>query len=233
MDTMKNSKFEQNLNNCKQKLAELNSILPSEIDYRNISLKAKIPFVVLGYRGALIHRVTELAGSSIDLFEKPKSAISAILLTRAVMETTAMLFVLHKRLNESLNMKNTDDLKKYLDKNIFGWRTEANDDLPKMPNILGAIDQVDNYLDGKFRAAYEGLSEYCHPNCAGVHLAYIKLDKINRRADIGAEFTALETEAKLGILLISLEIFIEKYKQISNKMEEFINVCEYEIENKI
>ncbi len=230
---MTNSETNQNLEKCKVKLKQLNSKLPSTIDYRDVSLKAKIPFIVLGYSGALLHRIAELASSSVELYERPKKAISAVLLVRAVMETTAMLYSLHRKLAETIENKNTNELKEYLDTNIFGWRTEAEDDLPKMPNILGPIDQIDKYLlEGKYRKAYEGLSEYCHPNCAGVHMAYVKLDKVNRRAHIGAEFTEIDSESQLGVLLSTLEICCEEYSKISGLMKEFISVCENEIASK-
>jgi hypothetical protein len=230
---MTSSESSQNLERCKLKIEQLNTILPSTIDYRDISLKAKIPFIVLGYSGALLHRVAELADSSVELYGKPKRTISAILLARAVMETTAMLYVLHRRVAEAVTKRSTSELREYLDTNIFGWRTEGEDNLPKMPNILGAIDQVDKHLlEGRYRRTYEGLSEYCHPNCAGVHMAYVKLDKINRRAHVGAEFTKIDTEAQLGALLSCLHIATDAYEKIAGLMKEFIGVCEYEIANK-
>lgn len=226
---MKTLDENSNLSKCLEKVASFKACLPSRVDPASISHKAKIPFSVLTYREALLHRVTELADSAIELFCVPSKAISAIILTRAVHETIALLYVLHFKITKVLSYKELGDFHEYLMTNTFGYRTDGKDDLPTMPNILGAIDKVDKVLEGSFRKAYESLSEYCHPNCAGVHSAYVKIDKENIWADIGSTHTRESVDPIVGTLLSSLEMFENYYNEISSMMIDFIEICENDL----
>ncbi len=219
-----------NLSECLEKVASFKDSLPSRVDPASISHKAKIPFNVLTYRESLLHRVTELADSATELFCLPNKAISGIILTRAVQETMALLYVLHLKITKVISSKNLGDFHEYLMTNTFGYRTDGDDDLPTIPNILGAIDKVDKVLEGSFRKSYESLSEYCHPNCAGVHSSYVKIDKENVWADIGSTHTSKSVEPIIGTLLASLELFEHYYNQISPMMNEFIEICENDLE---
>ncbi len=217
---------------CLDKVASFKSSLPRRVDPAEFSPKAKTPFSVLTYREGLLHRVTELADNAAELYRTPAKAISAIILTRAAQETFALLYVLNSKMETVISTEKLGDFHMYLMTNTFGYRIESDDDLPVMPNILGAIDKVDKVMDGSFRKSYESLSEYCHPNCAGVHSAYVKIDKENIWADIGSTFTEESVETKIGVLLGTLELFEHYYNEVSSKMSEFIKICESELESK-
>jgi len=220
------------LSNCLDKIDSFKSSLPSRVDPAEIGSRSKIPFKALTYREALLHRITELADSSIGFLSSENKAVSGFILTRATYETMAMLFVLHSKIDDVVKSKEVGDFDDYIMNYTFGWRTEGNDGLPKIPNILGAIDKVDKILDGKYRRAYEDISEYCHPNCAGVHSSYVKYDKTNIWADIGAQFTKLKTDPTVGTLYATLEMFEHYYNDISTLMNDFIEICEDEINAK-
>ena len=143
-----------NLYKCLEKVADFKSCLPSRVDPATISHKAMIPFNVLTYRESLLHRITELSDSATELFSSPNKVISAIILTRAAQETFALLYVLHLKMTKVISTKELSGFHEYLMTNTFGYRTEADDDLPTMPNILGAIDKVDKTLGGHFRKSY-------------------------------------------------------------------------------
>lgn len=221
-----------NLYQCIEKVKSFKSCLPDRVDPANICHKAKIPFNVLTYRESLLHRITELADSATEMFSKKDKAVSAIILTRAAQETFALLYVLHLNMSKVINSKQLDEFHDYLLTNTFGYRTEGDDNLPTMPNILGAIDKVDKTLGGHFRRSYESLSEYCHPNCAGVHSSYVKVDKENIWADIGSTHTRESVEPLIGNLLATLELFELYYNKISPIMPEFISICENDIKHK-
>lgn len=216
----------KSLSKCVDKVASFKASLPSRVDPAQISQKAKIPFKALTYREALLHRITELADTACELFKLPEKVISAFIITRAVHETFSLLYVLHTKISNVVFSKDLGDFDEYIMTNTFGYRTKGEDELPTMPNILGAIDKVDKIMEGSFRRTYENLSEYCHPNCSGVHAAYVKIDKENIWADIGVNHTRLPVEPYVGTLLASLEMFEHFYNNISEIMDEFTDICE-------
>ena len=229
---MTDSDQEDNFSKCFEKISAFKESLPSRVDPAQISVKAKIPFKAISFREALIHRVTELSDSAFTFLTMEGKAVSGFILTRAVYETMALLFVLHTNIKRVVDSKAVGDFDEYIMTHTFGWRKEGEDNLPTMPNILGAIDKVDKFLDGHFRREYEAISEYCHPNCAGVHSSYVKIDKENIYADIGSQFTKTETMHAAGTLLSTLEMFEYFYNEISGLMADFVSICEGELDAK-
>lgn len=229
---MKDSDQEDNFSKCLEKISAFKESLPSRVDPASISKKAKIPFKAISFREALFHRITELADSAFYFLTAEGKAVSGFILTRAAYETMALLFVLHTNIKKVIDSKSIGDFDDYIMTHTFGWRKEGVDDLPTMPNILGAIDKVDKFLDGHFRREYEAISEYCHPNCAGVHSSYVKIDKENIHADIGSQFTKTETISAAGTLFSTLEMFEIFYNEISALMPDFVSICEGELEAK-
>lgn len=213
---------------CQGKVDDFKASLPRVVDPAEISLKAKIPFKAITYREALLHRITELSDTSINLYKDKEKTISFMIIARSVHETFSLLYMLHKNMTEAIETKSVIKFDEYIMTNTFGYRMKGNDNLPQMPNILKAIDQVDKILDGAFRRTYESMSEFCHPNCAGVHSAYVKIDKENFLAYIGADKTQKSVDAYMGSLFATLEMFEHYYNQISKLMDEFIDICESE-----
>jgi hypothetical protein len=218
-----------NFRRCTEKVAAFKASLEDRVDPRDISSTAKIPFQAIWYREALLHRMAELSENAIDLFRNPKNAVSAIILTRAAQETFSLLFVLYFKINQVTSSKKLGDFHEYLMTYNFGYRTEGDDELPKMPNILNSINKVDKVLEVNFSRSYEGLSEYCHPNCAGVHSSYVTIDRENIWADIGSTHTEESIEPLIGALIASLERFEQYYNEISELSEGFIGICENEL----
>jgi hypothetical protein len=62
--------------------------LPTIVDPRSISYRAKTPFKALCYREGLIWRAEELARNACDCLERG-DAVAGIILTRSVTETSA------------------------------------------------------------------------------------------------------------------------------------------------
>tara|TARA_R110001592_G_scaffold353288_1_gene652025 strand:+ start:1037 stop:1717 length:681 start_codon:yes stop_codon:yes gene_type:complete len=213
---------------CCEKIQSFKTSLPSVVDPASISHTAKIPFKVITYREALLHRMTELSDTAIELYKADNKAISFMLITRAAHETFSLLYVLNKKVIGVVKDNSIGDFDNYIMTHTFGYRMKENDNLPTMPNILKSIDKVDKVLEGSFRRTYEALSEYCHPNCSGVHQAYVKIDKEQVLAYIGSEYTNLPQEAYVGTLYASLMMFEEYYNDISKYMPDFIAVCESE-----
>ena len=222
------------LSRCKDKVASFKASLPIRVDPNAISYKAKIPFKAVTYREALFYRATELAESATELYSYPDKVVSAFILTRAIYETTALLVVLHSKISAVVASKSVGDFDEYIMTNTYGWKLKVDDNLPTIPTILNAIDKADKVLGvgGLIRESYENISEYCHPNYAGVKGAYVKFDKDNDWADMGVTFTNIDAEPVIGTLLSDLEIFELYYNKISSLMNDFVDVCENEIESR-
>jgi hypothetical protein len=86
--------------------------LPRRIDPIALS-RSKLPFKALAYREALIWRVTELGRTALENLHANRLA-AAILLVRAVIETTAALWYLSNKLNITLKAGSIGDLDSYL-----------------------------------------------------------------------------------------------------------------------
>ncbi len=223
---------EEDLKKCREIVSRFETSLPTRVDPASLSTSAKIPFKAVVLRETLLHRVTELAATATELYERKNRVISAFLITRAVHETTALLYWLYLRMNRVVDEKLIGDFDEFIMKLLFGWKKEEDDNLPVAFNILTAIEKLDKLLDGKFRRNYDFLSEFCHPNYSGVHGAYAKIDRDNIWADIGPEHTNVSLLPGLHILVVVLEIFEHYYNKTGDLLKPFIKLCEDDLAKK-
>ena len=119
----------------------LSASLPDRIQAAALTLKSKLPFKALSIRELLLHRMAALSSAAVDLF-KQKRAIPAVILTRAIVETVAVMFTFHERLDRFLKGKTKDigAFDDFLMRCLLGGR-----DMPEMPtptNILTLVDRV-------------------------------------------------------------------------------------------
>src|SRR6266571_1546541 len=128
------------------RLQLLESGRPSRLDAMAVSSISKLPFKALLYREALIWRITELGRSAVASFEKNKLA-SAILLTRATVETSAALRYLWTKLDAAVKSGAVGDLDEYLMKLSMGSRTDL-DIMPQAISVLTFVDRVEKDVAG-------------------------------------------------------------------------------------
>jgi len=216
------------LSRAKEVTEEFRQNLPKKIYAASLSVKSKIPFKAVPLREALVHRLTELAEVACALYDQKKT-VSAFIITRSVMETAAMLYWLHKKIQAVVASNELGDIDIFLMRTMFGWR---DDTMPAQAfNILKPIDELDKQFPG-YRGLYEALSEFTHPNWSGVHGAYAKTDQKNFMENLGSEFTQLPLAIGLQPLVASLEIFKFYYNQLSEMFPEFIRICDADIDKK-
>src|ERR1700730_14045454 len=86
------------------RLKLLESKLPKRIDAMALSRTSKLPFKVLLYREALIWRVVELGWAALQCFERD-TLVSAIVLVRAAVESSAALWYLHAKVATAVESK--------------------------------------------------------------------------------------------------------------------------------
>lgn len=161
------------LSEAKQLADLIASALPAKIEIAALSLNSKIPFKALSLRELLIHRVSELATPAVELFEQ-RRLIPGVILTRAVIETVALTFSLHKQIESYFRSYDADALDDFLMLSLMASRLP--DSAHQATNIITLVKHVEKKIPG-FEQTYNSLSEYTHPNWAGVLGAFGEIDK--------------------------------------------------------
>jgi len=212
------------MDEIQERLKLLESSLPRRVDAMAVSPTAKIPFKALLYREALIWRMAELGRSALESFENDKLA-TAILLTRAAVETSAALSYLCAKVDAAVQSGTVGDTDEYLMKLTMGSRRDPA--MPKAISVLTFVDHVEKEIEG-FRKQYDALSEFAHPNWAGTALLYSKPDPANLWTDFGANIRAAESTKYVGVLNLSvvLMFFERSYNRVADLMPAFITLCE-------
>ena len=208
----------------------IESSLPSRNDPASVSLKAKIPFKALDYRETLIWRFVELCRCAFEHFNMDDLA-TAIILTRAALETVAALWYLNRKIKSVIDTKTVSDIDSFLMRLLMGSKT--NSAMPDPVNVLTFVERVNKEIDG-FRELYDELSEFSHPNWAGTGMLYSKQNFEKIWTDFGKKVRDLESVKEVGTinLHIAMEMFEHSYNEISKMMPTFVQICERELENK-
>jgi hypothetical protein len=217
--------IEELLEETQHRVAALEANLPPQLDGYALSSETKLPFKAMWFRDALCWRMAQLSRSALDSFEKKKLA-SAILLTRASMETAAALWYLAEIVERVIKAKAIGEIDQRLIKLLLGTKTDT-DLLPKAENVLNFVDCVDKTIAG-FRHQYERLSEFAHPNWVGTALIFSRADKASGIAYFG-ELMRAENEAfyvGVGNLASALQIFQLSHTSLNEAKSEFIRLCE-------
>jgi hypothetical protein len=194
--------------------------LPDRISIDSLTLKSKIPFKALALRELLLHRVSSLATATVDLFEHDK-VVPALVLTRAIFETVAVLFSLHRRLHLFLKDRNTSELDDFLMRCLVG--SSVGSGLPPPIDISLLIDYVNDAVP-EFRATYERLSEYSHPTWSGLLGSFGKIDKGEFELKLGTKSERGGSMTGISALSAALMVFHRYYNE-SGKLLEQINSC--------
>jgi hypothetical protein len=212
------------------RLAALETNLPKSVDGFALSAMTKVPFKAVWYRESLCWRMAQLSRSALECFEKKKLA-SAILLTRASMETSAALWFFREILERSNEVQAISETDQRLVQLLMGSRIE-NDIFPKAESVLKFVDRVDKKVPG-FRHQYDRLSEFAHPNWSGTALLFSKCDE-GGVANFGENMRSEENVLLLGLhnLTVVLDLFQFSYDRVGGLMSEFVRLCEANVKMK-
>ncbi len=215
----------------RDRLEVLEANLPRRVDAMAVS-SSRLPSKVLWYREALIWRMVDLARAAFQSFEQ-NTLVSGIVLTRAVVETSAALWYLWAKVDAAVQSNAVGDIDDYLMKLVIGIATTApnaqpsDPEFPRPVKVGKFLEQVEKDIPG-FSHQYGILSEYAHPNWSGTLLLYAKHNKETRTTDFGKNMRCGENAKVIGVgnLSVALEIFAAKYTQIGDLMPAFITLCE-------
>jgi hypothetical protein len=220
--------YEEALEYIKDLNDQLTTKLPHSVDRWSISHLAKLPFKVMSLRGILMYRVLELSKSAYQLYEA-RSLISAFVLSRAAVETSALQFSLLKHMRRVVREQQVGDVDDFLMRALFGKRT-PDCDLPAL-NVLTLIDHMDRESGG-VRNLYDFLCEYTHPNYSGSYGAYGSEDQEKYRLNLGADFERINWQPAVLTHLITVREFIKNCGEISDLLPDFTGVCEADLARK-
>jgi hypothetical protein len=113
-------------------------------------------------RETLFWRFTELAQDALEKLDHGRIA-SAMLLTRAAVETAAALWYLDIKITRALESSDLVELDEKLKQLVVGYKDPSAyaDGLPKAINVLTFVGQVDKEIAG-YSGQYAALCEYSH-----------------------------------------------------------------------
>jgi hypothetical protein len=228
------------IDEVRQRLELLESSLPKRVDATAVSRTSKLPFKVLFYREALIWRMVELVRAGFENFERDKF-VSAIVLSRAAVETSAALWYLCAKVASAVESNSVGDIDDYLMKLVAGIATGATTTdgsttdviLPRPVKVGAFLKQADKDIEG-FSHQYGILSEYAHPNWAGTVLLYAKHDPENRLTDFGQNIRKGESTKRIGVcnLSVALAMFETSYNRIADLIPAFTKLCESSLKER-
>ena len=213
------------LDEAKELVKQFAANLPTCVDGVSLSAKSKIPFMAMGLRETLLYRITELAEGACQLYDQERF-VAGIVLTRCIVETTALIYWLNARIKRVVEEGKLNDIHEFLMKLIFGAKDS------KAPveafNILKAIDEM-NKESPHSREMYDTLSEFAHPNWPGTSGPHSKLDTDNALLLLGRNIRKPPLLTCVAPLTSSLGLFKHYYAQIAEAMPQFIAICDQEI----
>jgi hypothetical protein len=159
------------------RLGRLEASLESRLDARDLGTRSQLPFYALYCRETWMWRVVELGRDAFDCFQK-EDLVSAMVLTRAAMETTAALWTLRGKLEKVLKLGsvNISQLGSYLARLRVGQaKGIAQPGDRKAVHVMDFIRAVETHCEG-FEHQYDRLSEFAHPNWSGTTGLYSRFD---------------------------------------------------------
>lgn len=186
---------------CEEAISLLKGKLPGEIDPSLKLLPSQVPFRVICLRDILLHRVVHLSDEALELYKRGAD-IPSIILVRAAMETSAVLYLLSKKISEALDGADGSALEEFIEKATIGSRNEDTE--IESINILTALGHLSKKYE-HVRDFYNDMSEFCHPNFAGLLGSYTKLSDDKTKLLLGSE---LNSPAEFGIFPLNVTILI-------------------------
>ncbi len=200
---------------AKQLASDIRGSLPNELYAGSFTFRSKLPYKATSFREVLIHRISDIADAAIDLYENDR-LVPAFIETRAVVETTAMVYWLYRQSCEFVEKPDEDSFDEFLMQGIFGSRDGTTKH--EAYNVLTAVDRLDKEFNG-LRQMYDALCEFTHPNWSGVMGSYSKFDKEKYVLYLGKEHRKPPLAFGLGPLIGSLAIFQDYYNALADVLK--------------
>ena len=207
------------LDEVRRRVEKIRERLPLSVSASALGVRSSAPYLLLCLRAALSWRTEELGRCACDVLARDDVA-AGILLTRAVIESTAMMWRL-KELLEDRDKLGPEELDNILDKMLYGWKKSASE-LPEAFNVLTLIDRMDRQFRG-IRERYDELSEFAHPNWCGAFGLFGAISETLIGSKFGREVRRLPSkEIAVTALIGYLELFEQVDNWILDHLPQFI-----------
>lgn len=123
------------------------------------------------WRQVNLRRTTDLAEGAVLFFEEGR-LVPACTLTRSIFETIGIQYYLYIKLVLYTGESNPEAIHNLLLSAVFGRRDK--EEWPEISiQVLTALDHLEKRFPG-FRAEYDRLCEYAHPNLGGGYGTYVR-----------------------------------------------------------
>ena len=165
---MKEPKYQYSENDLNRLLQELHANPPKEIDVKSMGGYESVVAKFMLARAGLLHRALELA-TSADNSISNQQVVSSSLLIRALFETVSVFGFMYFKMLDFNKTKNIQEFETSITKILYGSRNETTE--YTSINILSMVDKIDKVYPN-YRATYDKLSEFSHPNYTGASLLY-------------------------------------------------------------
>ena len=146
-----------------------------------------------------------------------RKIVPSFVLTRAVIETVALIYWLHKKIAELLESKDIEKLDYFLMKAMLGSKDNTTN--IESYNVLTAVDQVDKVYKN-FRQMYDELCEFAHPNWSGLLGAYGHINREKFCLDLGPDENSPPLAIGLAPFVCGLVIFVEYYNDLEHLIKD-------------
>ena len=217
-------------------ISKVHQDLPRAIEMGRES-PAKIPEKVDVLIHALAYRVADLS-RAYAREANARSLTPCFLLARALMEAACLAYDIAARVSEIVKVGSTEklsDLDVHLTRVMHGakskvWRPEEDD--PEAVNVLTILDRTVKTLGPGLRQNFEDISEFAHPNAAGVMSSYGDLDTDRQVFTFCAEPARSELHAvawHMRSATLSLAVFDAARKLWTHHRRGCVSICEREI----
>jgi len=211
------------------KAAQIRVSRASEVSLvANVPLKARV-LLQIGLR-----RNMELTASFVESFNA-ELFVPLFVIGRAVLETGCLLWEFWVRVQRILKEQDKAALVDFDDRvmsALLGAKSTAWAGDPakcRAPNVLTIIDRLSKKESPGLRGFYDGLSEFAHPNYAGMHEAYCRVDAHARETryvdrpfgeDVGGLKVAMDATAT------GLEMTVYAVELYETQLLAFTRLCE-------
>ena len=225
------------MNEIKELINKLGNVCEDRMPERKYSKTSKYPYKLMLFINSLNLRMRECGESSMFLLEKG-NILSALVIIRAMMENTALLYdayklvkaiVEEKKINETTDSK----LMQLLYATQYPKADCDSSDLDYRATRIGELVSQVNEDFPNWKKYYGALCEFVHPNSDGVTQSYSEIIG-NKEVLFYPKLTTehLLYPAFITTLKLALIIYIEKTGYIIEKIpaftkasEDYIKIC--------
>lgn len=180
------------------------------------SVTAKLPSKLVAVTGSLAWRAHDFAVLACELFER-KRVIPGAVISRSLMETTALFYLVQKKTAQAIAEKNLSHLDDFLVRCMSGNRLGSGE--PDAPNIITAIQALDKEPGcDRYADFYASLCEFAHPNALGSFYAYSSFDSESRAVWFGHNRGLTNGGDIAFAVVFALETLLEFQKRVKEIM---------------